>query len=147
MLRLVDQFSDAERSLLRLFCRDCIIAIRGYDFQEGQAFVAFVVERSGQCGAGLPFAESSKRVAVSRQNLVAGADNQLHNGTIPYAPLGAGSFRGSSGPSEPHDRFSKFLIWVIVDRQVLDRMGKHRSDSGIWIDHANSTTTRWRPLS
>ena len=36
MLRSVDQSSDGERSLLRLFCRDSIIAIRGYDFQEGQ---------------------------------------------------------------------------------------------------------------
>ena len=36
MLRSVDLSSDEERLLLCLFCRDCIIAIRGYNFQEGQ---------------------------------------------------------------------------------------------------------------
>ena len=40
MLRSVDQSSDGERSLLRLFCRDCITTIRGYDFQEGQVLTA-----------------------------------------------------------------------------------------------------------
>ena len=42
------------------------------------ALIAFVVERPGQRCAGLPFAQSSERVAVSRQNVVAGADDQLH---------------------------------------------------------------------
>ena len=36
MLRSVDQSSDRERSLLYRFSQDCIIAIRGYDFQEGR---------------------------------------------------------------------------------------------------------------
>ena len=37
MRRSVDRSSERERLLLRRFCRACIIAIRGYDFQEGQA--------------------------------------------------------------------------------------------------------------
>ena len=36
MRRSVDRSSERERLLLRQFCRACIIAIRGYDFQEGQ---------------------------------------------------------------------------------------------------------------
>ena len=36
MLRSLDQSSDVERSSLCRFSQDCIIAIRGYDFQEGQ---------------------------------------------------------------------------------------------------------------
>src|SRR5271166_514944 len=36
MYRSVDQSSDGERSLLCRSSQDCIIAIRGYNFQEGQ---------------------------------------------------------------------------------------------------------------
>src|SRR5271166_2885231 len=51
MLRSVDQSSDGERSLLCRSSQDCIIAIRGYDFQEGQPHIAamdlFVVPTIG----------------------------------------------------------------------------------------------------
>ena len=43
------------------------------------ALFAFVVERPRHRGAGLPFAQSGKLVAVSRKDLVSGGDDQLHN--------------------------------------------------------------------
>ncbi|MFY9624296.1 MAG: transposase [Rhodoplanes sp.] len=46
MRRSVDRSSERERLLLRRFCRACIIAIRGYDFQEGQE----IVKRSDAAG-------------------------------------------------------------------------------------------------
>jgi hypothetical protein len=39
------------------------------------ALVAFVVERPRHRGAGLPFAQSGKSVAVSCQDLIAGGDS------------------------------------------------------------------------
>jgi hypothetical protein len=40
-----------------------------------------VVQRARQRGAGLSFAEGGKLVTVSRQDLVSGADDQLHDGS------------------------------------------------------------------
>jgi hypothetical protein len=49
MRRSVDRSGERERLLLRRFCRACIIAIRGYDFQEGRAclfvFLQVVADR------------------------------------------------------------------------------------------------------
>ena len=36
MRRWVERSNDTERLPLRPFCRDCIIAMRGYDFRKGQ---------------------------------------------------------------------------------------------------------------
>jgi hypothetical protein len=42
------------------------------------ALVAFVVQRTRQRGAGLPFPQGGKLFAVFRQNLISGAEDQLN---------------------------------------------------------------------
>src|SRR5271165_1785592 len=50
MLRSVDQSSDGERSLVCRSSQDCIIAIRGYNFQEGQPVATALLRQPVKAG-------------------------------------------------------------------------------------------------